>query len=120
MSLRLFDVFLTGPLQIYVGAHVNDNLILRVCMVGCGVMTILYNLHNAMYIDTRLLRSNYFGSFTNPRNGKTQLHRMYNLIVMYPIFYYVYKTYPTKVSVLFLLEIVVGFLFNLYNFIKLS
>lgn len=119
MSTRLIDVFITGPLQIYTGLYIQDDIWLRRIMVGIGISTILYNLHNYLVVDERWI-SNRLGPFTHDTNGKTQIHRLYNLSIMYPLFMYVYINYPTPLSKLFLLNIVIGFMFNLRNFISLA
>ena len=52
-------------------------------------------------------------------NGKTQIHRLYNLFIMYPIFLYIILNFklPTHLQLIFFINIVTGFIFNLYNFI---
>jgi hypothetical protein len=54
------------------------------------------------------------------KNGKTQLHRLYNLFIMYPIFIYILLHFklPSYLQVLFYMNIVVGFAFNLYYFVS--
>lgn len=119
-SERLLDVFYTGPLQIYIGLQIPTTP-LRFFMVFTGICTILYNLHNYLYIDKKLIKTNYFNGFTHPVHGKYQWHRLYNLFVMYPIFLYVYYNYSkAALSNLFLLNIIVGWLFNAWNFVKLK
>jgi len=99
------------------GSIIHDNPPLRLLMVFIGVMTILYNLHNYLLLDVKQIIRNYFGWFTHRTQGKQQLHRLYNIFIMYPVFYYVYQRYPTQISTLFLLNIVIGFIYNLFNFI---
>jgi hypothetical protein len=119
MVERLLDVYITGPLQIYMGLHIQDNPTLRFFMILTGICTILYNLHNYLYINKQSLTTNYYGFLTHSLHGKRQLHRLYNILVMYPIFYIVYQRYPTPLSILFLLNIIIGWIYNTTNFIKL-
>lgn len=118
MVSRLVDVFLTGPLQVYMGTRVRDVMLLRTFMVVTGVLTIAYNLHNYLYLEQGVIR-NQLGALTHPVHGKRQWHRAYNLVVMYPVFYYVYVHYPSNVSFPFLINIILGFAYNLYNFVKI-
>ena len=114
---RLADVFITGPLQLYTSLHIKNNAMLRVWLMVTGIMTIVYNLHNYLLLDSKSTNTNYFGWFTHPVHGKQQLHRLYNLVIMYPLFTYIYKT--QNASLLFLLNILVGFSFNLVNFLTI-
>ena len=79
-NIRLVDVFITGPLQIYVSTFLKN------------IIT---------------------------EDGKTQIHRLYNLFIMYPIFLYIILNFklPTHLQLIFFINIVTGFIFNLYNFI---
>lgn len=116
---RLIDVFLTGPLQIYISFFIQDNNTLSIFMCLTGMCTILYNLHNYLYIDKKYIQTNYYGMFTHYQNGKQQLHRLYNILFMYPIFLYVYTNYDTPLSILFLLNIIIGWSYNTFNYIKI-
>ena len=117
---RLLDVFLLGPLQIYIGLLAR-HWFASVFMIIVGVANIIYNLHNYLYIEKRAI-SKILPQAIITRNGKTQWHRLYNLVVMYPIFIYVlateYENLPAIVCILFVLDIVIGFAFNLNNFLK--
>lgn len=117
---RLFDVFFTGPLQIYTSYFIDDNLALSIFMRMTGACTIIYNLHNYLYLNQKRLQTNYFGWFTHAIDGKQQVHRLYNILVMYPIFLYVYKKYPTPLSPLFMLNILIGWIYNTLNYLKLN
>jgi hypothetical protein len=119
---RLLDVFLLGPLQIYIGLLAH-HWFASVFMIIVGVANIIYNLHNYLYIEKRAI-SRILPHTIITRNGKTQWHRLYNLVVMYPIFIYVlateYENFPAIVCILFILDIVIGFAFNLNNYLKYS
>jgi len=121
MDVRLYDVFFSGPIYIYIGTLIKNNQFLQYFMIVTGIMNILYNGHNYLYFrkDGQILP--FFKYFLDKKYGKTQIHRLWNLLGMYPIFFYIYWTqnFPQWLSTIFLFEIVIGFGFNLYNFIKL-
>ena len=116
---RLVDVFLLGPVQILVGLHVK-NLLLKLFMIITGIMNILYNGHNYLYFSNRINKFNIFNQFTSDKSGKITIHRVYNLVIMYPIFLYVYLTTPLPkwLRVIFALDIIIGFAFNATFFVK--
>ena len=119
-QVRLVDVFLFGPVQILVGLKVK-NIVLKAFLILTGLLNILYNGHNYLYFDHKIHKFYLFNPFIDDRNGKLQIHRVYNLLVMYPVFMYVYATteLPKWLATLFLLDIIVGFSFNLYNYVSL-
>ena len=118
---RLIDVFITGPLQIYISRY-TTNIVLKYFMVFTGLLNILFNGHNFLlkkkYIKTPFAILKVFMS----KNGKHQIHRIYNLIIMYPVFLYILLFYklPYHIYIIFLINIIIGFLVNLYyyNLIK--
>lgn len=118
---RLLDVFLLGPSQILVGLHIMNNIYLRVFMILVGISNIIYNGHNYLYFENRIDVWNIFNKVVNRNNGKTQIHRLYNLTIMYPIFIYIYRTtkLPHWLQFIFLWDIIIGFIWNFINFIKL-
>lgn len=117
--IRFIDIFLTGPLQILVGTYV-ENIYLKIFMLLTGSLTIIYNYHNLLLfnniIDKPLPPFDIFVT----QYGKTQTHRLYNLLFMYPIFYYVYQNtkLPSEISYLFLINIILGFLYNSFYYTK--
>jgi hypothetical protein len=115
---RLLDVFYLGPMQILISTYVDDPF-LKMFMCITGIANILYNGHNYLYIDRGVISKSI--PLVDEFHGKTQLHRLYNLCVMYPVFYFVYTNtnIPPLIKKLFLLNIVLGFSFNLFNFVKL-
>lgn len=119
--LRLVDVFITGPLQIYVSKYINNKL-LKFFMILTGLLNILFNGHNFLltndYIKTPFNILKLFIS----KNGKHQVHRIYNLFIMYPIFLYILLFFklPSYVYNMFLINIIIGSLFNLYYYILIN
>ena len=113
---RLGDVLITGPLQIYVSTFITQPL-LRYFMLLTGILNILYNGHNFLLFN-KLIKNpvSVFKPFVHLKNGKHQIHRLYNILIMYPIFAYILLTvkFPKIISILFFTDIVIGLLFNLY------
>jgi len=122
LSIRLLDIFLTGPIQLIVAYYVK-NIYLRLFMIITGIGTILYNLHNYLYLDINKISKplEILRSFVTI-NGKTQYHRVYNIAIMYPIFYYIYRTVylPNWIQYIFVIEIIIGTLYNLHYLMVLS
>ena len=89
LDIRIADVLISGPLQIYVSTYLHG--FLKYFMLLTGICNIIYNGH-----------------------------RIYNLIIMYPIFLYIalYKNLPLYVYILLLCDIILGFIYNLYYFLK--
>lgn len=122
VNVRIIDIFLTGPLQLNISYYVK-HIWLKLFLISTGIMTIIYNLHNYLYLDIKKISKpwpilRYF--VTN--NGKSQYHRLYNVFIMYPIFLYALsstKNIPDILRVLFFCEIIIGTIFNLFNYIKL-
>lgn len=119
-NVRLIDVFITGPLQIYISTFLKI-LFFKYFMLVTGILNISFN----GYIF--LLKSNYikklhpFLKLFISENGKYQIHRFYNLSIMYPIFLYIILNFklPLYLRVIFCINIIFGFSFNLYNFISI-
>ena len=117
---RLGDVFILGPLQIYVSTFITHTP-LRYFMLLTGILNIIYNGHNLLLFNKLIKKPvSVFKPFVHLKNGKHQIHRLYNILIMYPIFAYILLTVklPDIISILFFTDIIVGFLFNLYFFIK--
>ena len=117
---RLGDVFILGPLQIYVSTFITHTP-LRYFMLLTGILNIIYNGHNLLLFNKLIKKPvSVFKPFVHLKNGKHQIHRLYNILIMYPIFAYILLTVklPDIISILFFTDIIVGFLLNLYFFIK--
>lgn len=113
---RLLDVFVLGPFQIYIGTRLN-NPFLNFSMILIGVSSILFNGHNFLCIDYGKCFVNYP---YHSEMGKHQWHRLYNLLIMYPLMYYVSQQNELSESnrQLLLLNIVIGYVYNLYYYVQ--
>ena len=92
-------------------------------MLFTGIINIIYNGHNFLLFNSTLKQPlPILNKFIHLKNGKYQLHRLYNLIIMYPIFIYVLLNVvmPVELRILLLLNIVVGFAYNLFYYLTLS
>ena len=113
---RLLDVLVTGPLQVKVSTYQTG--FLKVFMLLTGIMTIVFNGHNFLYFNG-LVKNPL--PFTHPVNGKYQIHRIWNLAVMYPLFVLAYQANIAEpFKFLFLMNIVIGFYYNLVNLIQID
>lgn len=122
-KVRLIDVFISGPLQIIVSTYILRKSLLRYFMLFTGIINIIYNGHNFLLFNSTLKQPlPILNKFIHLKNGKYQLHRLYNLIIMYPIFIYVLLNVvmPVELRILLLLNIVVGFAYNLFYYLTLS
>ena len=124
-TIRLFDVFVSGPLQIIISTYITRSSLslLRYFMLITGILNIIYNGHNFLLFDSILKQPlPILNKFIHLKHGKFQLHRLYNLIIMYPIFIYVLLNIgmPFELRILLLINIVSGFLYNLFYFINYS
>ena len=122
-KVRLTDVFITGPLQIIISNYISTSPLLLYFMLITGISTIIYNGHNFLLFGSVLKKPlPILNKFVHSEHGKYQLHRLYNLTIMYPIFIYVLLNIvmPFELRILLLINIVVGFLYNLfyYNYYK--
>ena len=120
MNVRLLDVLIFGPSQMLISHYVINN-VLKYFIFLTGVLSILFNGHNYLYLNMRVLKKPIL-FFVNKKNGKTQIHRLFNLFVTYPVFWYIYKVtiMPKWLSGILLVNIIGGFIFNLNNFIKIN
>ena len=122
-KVRLIDVFISGPLQIIVSTYILRKSLLRYFMLFTGIINIIYNGHNFLLFNSTLKQPlPILNKFIHLKNGKYQLHRLYNLIIMYPIFIYVLLNVvmPVELRILLLLNILVGFAYNLFYYLTLS
>ena len=116
-EFRLIDVFISGPLQIIISTYITRSPLLRYFMLITGIINILYNWHNFLLFNSTLKRPlPILKPFVHQKNGKYQLHRLYNLLIMYPVFIYVLLNIgiPFEFRILLLFNIVIGILYNLY------
>jgi len=115
--VRILDVLLLGPLQILVGLHIQQPF-LHTFMVTTGLTNILYNGHNYALLERQWLKSTLIPG-VRPF-GKTQIHRVWNCLVMYPIFWKASNEpeVPNTLRVLLQFETILGFMFNAYYLYK--
>jgi len=122
-KVRLLDVLGLGPIQIAVSTYVKQPW-LKCFMLVTGISTIIYNLHNFLYFHTDVLNkpNPIFKGFVDPLNGKFQNHRLYNILIMYPLFLLAYNStkLPTTLKYLFLLDIIIGTIYNSYHYCSIS
>jgi hypothetical protein len=122
-EVRLIDVFVTGPLQIYVSTFIPDShLFLKYFMMATGILNILYNGHNYLFFNNTLKDPIFIFKPFISSTGKNQIHRIYNLFIMYPLFFYILLNFnlPKNIYFLFLINIIIGFIFNLYNYLTIT
>ena len=124
VNTRLIDVFLSGPLQILISSYIKNVYFKYYILIVC-ISNIIYNGHNYLLFDEKI-KSPYlplpiFKTLIDPKHGKTQMHRIYNLIIMYPIFTYIvlFTKLPHILTILYTINIIIGFFYNLYYFVVL-
>lgn len=119
--IRLYDVFISGPLYIVLSLYtLRHNTLLGLFVLLTGIMTIVFNLHNWLLIDKQKI--NKILPWTDPKQGKYQFHRLFNLLIMYPLLFYsnmITKEKPCWLTVVLYLMIIIGFIFNLYWFVRI-
>ena len=118
LNSRLVDILITGPLQIYISTYLHG--FLKIFMFLTGVCNIIFNGHNYLVLNN-IIKPQYFIKNFVSKNGKYQIHRIYNLIIMYPIFLYIalYIKLPPRIYILLLCNIIIGYMYNLYNLLKI-
>ena len=120
-NARLFDVFLTGPLRIYLSQFVKNEQQKRFLLIW-GIMNILFNGYNYLHYDEKSLTIpiNVINTYNDPIKGKPQLHRLFLLLVMYPMDIHILLTndFDTIPRILYTLMIIFGFIYNAYNFVN--
>ena len=117
---RLYDVFFSGLIYIYFSTFIN-NWPLKTYVFLIGFLNILYNGHNYLLLDKKILDRSLIPKMVT-EHGKTQWHRIYNLLIMYPLLAYANEitmkpklfTYGLRVMIF------LGFSVNLFNFCKIS
>jgi hypothetical protein len=116
----IIDVFITGPLQIYISIFLK-NVFLKYFMLLTGILNIAFNGYVFLLEKKVIKRKHRYLKYFITQDGKTQKHRLYNLIIMYPIFLYIILHFklPKFIQFAFSMNIIIGFIYNLYNFILL-
>ncbi len=120
-NIRLLDVFITGPLQIYISTLLK-NIFFKYFMLITGVLNIIFNGYVYLLESKYIKRKHPYLKHIITENGKTQIHRLYNLFIMYPIFLYILLNFklPPYLQLVFFINIIIGFIFNLHNFILIK
>lgn len=117
---RILDVFLLGPLKLSLIFYVKD-INLKIILFIIGILTIIFNAHNFFIYDVKYFKKpwNIFKPFIKKNTGKTQYVRLLNLLIMYPILIYISMNIqlPHNLKTLLDLNNILGFLYNLMNFI---
>jgi hypothetical protein len=132
---RLADVFLIGPITILFSFFVKEKW-LSIFILLTGILTIVYNGLNWANLNLKsapgikIIPKGVRNAFM-ATNGKTQLVRLINLIIMYPLFIYAFfqvkkdlkSDTPTSQKVvvfLFGFFAFTGFIYNLKNYLKMK
>ena len=122
IDVRLIDIFLTGPFRIYLSYYV-ENSFSSYLLFYSGIGILLFNLFTYLYINLNITfletPFKFINEYSDKNKGKPQLHRLYNLFVMYPIEIFILLTSNLSFlqKMLYLLLIVSGFIYNLKNYI---
>jgi len=119
-DVRILDIFISGPLQIYVSLFLK-NIFLKYFMLMTGILNIAFNGYVFLLENKFIKKKHRYLKYFITEDGKRQIHRLYNLTIMYPIFLYIllHSKLPVFIQFAFFSNIVIGFIYNLYNFIIL-
>lgn len=138
---RILDITILGPLKIVLSYYTSNDTHGRLLSWGMfitGILTIVYNYYNYCIIDNGVIPSNYINLpssfkrlFFDREHGKTQLLRLINLAIMYPILYLAYLNIKSNVASntstmitllldIYLITLIGGFIFNAYNYIAID
>ena len=78
-NIRLFDIFLLGPLQIYISTFIpQSDLFFKYFMLLTGILNIFYNGHNYLLFNNTLKEPINILKYFVSIHGKFQIHRLYN------------------------------------------
>lgn len=120
-NIRLLDVFILGPLQIIISFYI-ENLYLKIFMLLTGILNIIFNGHNYLLQDIKYLKKPIpiLKFFINKYSGKTQLQKLYNVFIMYPLFVYIciYVKIPKILKFFLILDIICGVLYNFGSYLQ--
>lgn len=120
LSVRLLDVFISGPIRILVSRYVKNKNLKNYLLLE-GILVILFNAYNYLYFEKNYKYNiNFLNNYSDKIKGKPQLHRILLLLLMYPIHLHIILTenIPNKLINIFTINLIIGFNYNLYNFIK--
>lgn len=121
IDVRILDIFISGPLQIYVSLFLK-NIFLKYFMFITGILNIAFNGYVYLLKSKYIKKKHRYLKYLITEDGKTQIHRLYNLTIMYPIFLYIllHSKLPVFIQFAFFTNIVIGFIYNLNNFVLLQ
>ena len=97
-NIRLVDVFITGPLQIYISTLLK-NIFFKYFMLITGLLNIIFNGYVYLLESKYIKKKHAYLKHIITENGKTQIHRLYNLIVIALLILFFYN-----ITYIFLLE----------------
>jgi len=116
-DLKLYDVLLSGPMYFYFSTFITHPF-LKFFAQFVGVTTILYNGHN-MLLKKGVFKKSLITSLlveSSESAQKTNFHRLYNLLLMYPLLFYSNYTTESPIKYIIYMMIIGGFIVNYYNF----
>lgn len=121
-DVRIMDILVNGPGQIFVGSKIKIKW-LSLFMISIGTCTICWNLFAYLYSFNYIKKiPKYVMPFINKKYGKSQIQRIFNLCIMYPIFIYAYFKARTRLSIfvqyLSIVNIIFGFTYNANQFMS--
>ena len=120
-NIRLIDVFLFGPIQICSSFYIKNSFI-KIFMFLTGIFNIIFNGHNYLLQDIKVLEKPIYllRKFINNYSGKTQLQKLYNIFLMYPLFIYIVLLIdmPDTIKIILSLNIIGGILYNFGSFLQ--
>ena len=87
-NIRIIDIFISGPLQIYISLFLK-NLFLKYFMLMTVILNIAFNGYVFLLEIKFIKRKHSYLKHIITEDGKTQIHRLYNLTIMYPVFLYI-------------------------------
>jgi hypothetical protein len=119
MYPRLYDILFSGNIYIYVSTFIKIEW-LKYFILLVGIMTILYNLHNFLLIDLKVIKEPIpiMKPFICKKKGKTQIHRLYNILIMYPLLLYSTRFLSYNLSKILKIMIIIGITYNLHYYLK--
>lgn len=115
-SVRWYDVLFSGFFYMYASTQINNKL-LKYFVFLVGMMALLFNLHNLLFFDLQLIKKPMFPHLIDKERGKLQIHRLYNLLIMYPLLYYASNQVHKNTGYIMKIMILIGFSYNFYYYL---
>ena len=120
LSVRLLDVFVSGPIRILVSRYIKNENMKRYLFLE-GLLVILFNAYNYLYFEKNYKYNiKFLNNYSDKIKGKPQIHRLLLLTIMYPnhINIIMKEKIPKNLRTIFIINLILGFSYNLYNFVK--